>query len=459
MGLSLKWDITYRCNLFCEHCINGNLLNNTKKEPSYEEMKQIIDNFSEKTIDYIHLLGGEPTIRKNFIEIMHYLNMKKICFGFNTNGLTIGSYKILHAIGELKMLRNIIFSIEGPMAEINDLIRGKEVFEKVLANLKKLIAYKMQNNLDYLRITVNTVVSQANKTHIMEMIKFCIGLGVDELVFLQLIPEGNAQGKNMSLSFEDELKLITDIADIYPDIKEKIDIIPRFVRPMAIDYVKKVLQKEFPGVTHGCGAGTDFAYLSNQGDLYPCNLYRNTILEDKNQEDVSLLNNSFDDIWKENKYSDIFRYINKSDYCQNIAPCNSCEHLREDCYLCPAELMANPDQEIVMEDCRQYYLLIEEHSQEKRRQLQVIKSIIRESIFDEETYVLFNTETLETLSLNKEAYLIWDELKTENSFNYDEIIKSIKEKYPFDDGDIEEVIDYLYECHYLEGVANVQRTA
>lgn len=46
MGLSIKWDITYKCNLFCKHCINGDLLNNKSEELRTEEVYSIIDNIS-----------------------------------------------------------------------------------------------------------------------------------------------------------------------------------------------------------------------------------------------------------------------------------------------------------------------------------------------------------------------------------------------------------------------------
>lgn len=45
MGFILKWDITYKCNLHCAHCINGNFLGKTENELSLEEVKNIIRNY------------------------------------------------------------------------------------------------------------------------------------------------------------------------------------------------------------------------------------------------------------------------------------------------------------------------------------------------------------------------------------------------------------------------------
>ena len=43
MGLSIKWDITYRCNLKCDHCINGEYLSDSEDEISYEGIRNIVD--------------------------------------------------------------------------------------------------------------------------------------------------------------------------------------------------------------------------------------------------------------------------------------------------------------------------------------------------------------------------------------------------------------------------------
>ncbi|AZR72701.1 hypothetical protein BBF96_04420 [Anoxybacter fermentans] len=77
MGINFKWDITYRCNLNCNHCVNGNFLNQTDQELSTEGVKKVIDRLSDIDTDYVHLLGGEPTFRKDFYEIMDYFGEKK----------------------------------------------------------------------------------------------------------------------------------------------------------------------------------------------------------------------------------------------------------------------------------------------------------------------------------------------------------------------------------------------
>lgn len=59
--ITIKWDITYKCNLMCNHCLNGNYLNNKETEIVYMDMVRIIDEINNNIpVKYIHFLGGEP---------------------------------------------------------------------------------------------------------------------------------------------------------------------------------------------------------------------------------------------------------------------------------------------------------------------------------------------------------------------------------------------------------------
>lgn len=334
MGLSVKWDITYKCNLNCGHCINGHLLNNKAEELSLDEIKKIVDKLYElNKTEYIHLLGGEPTYRKDFFEICDYFELKKLPFGFNTNGLTLnsdGMKKILHN----KSLQSIIISLEGPTAEINDTIRGKNVFNIVIKNLKELELYRKGNNLNHINFVVNTVVSKQNFQYILQMMDFCIELGVDELNLLQMIPDGNAEGKDFLLSQEEELELVVQIAKKYAQVKDKLVLKPKFARPIVSDYCEKCLGLEFPLVAHECGAGTEFAFINNQGILAPCDRYIDLI---PNYNDLSIFNltdKKFFQIWGEEIFSEPFKLTEGAEFYQKYEPCNKCSHLRKDCYPC-----------------------------------------------------------------------------------------------------------------------------
>lgn len=449
MGLNISWDITYKCNLFCAHCINGNLLNN-KEEIELKEIKTIINEFRKNDVDYVHLLGGEPTFRKDFYEIAEYFNHNKIKFGFNTNGLKLNDKNMIDLILHNNSLKNIVVSIEAPIAEVNDSIRGKKVFDRSVNNLITLIKIKKDNNIEDFTFTINTVVSKANKDYILSMIDFCIELGVDELVLLQLIPEGNAD-KNLSLSVDEEIELVKALAGKYNDIKDKIKLVTRFTRPMASIYAKEVLGLNFPIANLGCGAGYEFAYMSNKGDIYPCERYKDNILSSYPKEKLALHKEKFNTVWEYEKFSDIFRYINTEEFNTRCTPCNECVFFGNVCIPCPVEIMNEKKEKVNIKICFRYFELIKENKNNSQDKIiYLANTSTREARFNDSFYIIQDRRYSNKLSLNKEAYKIWTELKEETPVEIGKAVNSICEKFDFCKDDIFDIINILEQEKFVE---------
>ena len=355
MSINLKWDITYKCNLMCGHCINGNYLNQNENELSFDEVKKIVDLIHEKVgVERIQFLGGEPLTRKDFIDILEYLDAKGIAFGFNTNGLLINSASI-ERLGRLQNFDSVTLSLEGPTEEINDAIRGKRVYNILLDRMKQLIQYKQKNPSANFHVSVNMVVTSQNYNYIAEMIELCRKENISELNLLEFIEEGNGVGKHLSLSREQLLDAIKTVAEQYTKHRgEQLKIIPKFVRPMAIDYARHCLNLNFPEIIHGCGAGSTLAFLDNCGRIYSCDRYRNY----KGVETGKwVLQEDFWDIFDSKEFTEPFSIYYGDEMYKEMTPCNNCKYLYESCmpcYLCKKE----PEKEMKL--CKLFQQYIEE---------------------------------------------------------------------------------------------------
>ena len=87
MNINVKWDITYKCNLNCAHCVNGDLLGKIENELNTVQDKRIIEKLKKAGVTYVHILGGEPTARADFLEITRKFEEEGLEFGFNTTGI------------------------------------------------------------------------------------------------------------------------------------------------------------------------------------------------------------------------------------------------------------------------------------------------------------------------------------------------------------------------------------
>ncbi len=118
--------LTQRCNFKCKHCLNECPYN---EELSLEKYKEIINIFSNKDIKHITFTGGEPTIHKNFKEIVEFTVKKKKNFSIISNAYNYESY--LYLVNYQKYFNTIVFSIEG-LEKTHDSNRKKGSFAKVM---------------------------------------------------------------------------------------------------------------------------------------------------------------------------------------------------------------------------------------------------------------------------------------------------------------------------------------
>ena len=65
----LRLSITDLCNFQCKYCMPEGFKVKKKDYLSIDEIYNLISAFSELGVSKIRLTGGEPTVRKDFLEI------------------------------------------------------------------------------------------------------------------------------------------------------------------------------------------------------------------------------------------------------------------------------------------------------------------------------------------------------------------------------------------------------
>jgi cyclic pyranopterin phosphate synthase len=145
--------ITDVCNFKCGYCLpNGYQKSENKKEfLSLEEIKRIGKALSELGVCKIRLTGGEPTVRKDFVEIIENLKslpgINKVVF--TTNGYNLKN--IAKSVVNAK-IDGINVSIDSLDREKFKFITGKDKLEDILVGLKAL------QELNFKNIKVNAVL-------------------------------------------------------------------------------------------------------------------------------------------------------------------------------------------------------------------------------------------------------------------------------------------------------------
>lgn len=162
-------ELTYRCNLACPYCYVGKDRN--KQELTLDEWKKVIDQLPFYSI--ATLVGGEPLIRKDFIDILAYTS-KKIMNKVHvvSNGILIND-EIINAFIKHKLLL-LSVSLDGFGAN-HDKNRGKDgIFDKIISNLENLKSKKKSQMID-----IKTIVLENNLDDLPKLYKLCNDMGFE----------------------------------------------------------------------------------------------------------------------------------------------------------------------------------------------------------------------------------------------------------------------------------------
>jgi MoaA/NifB/PqqE/SkfB family radical SAM enzyme len=84
--ISINLDLTSACNFSCPFCVDSKLIH-VRKSLTLDEVKNTVDTLhSHGLLSVILIGGGEPTLHKDFGEIVRYLKNKRLQIGIVTNG-------------------------------------------------------------------------------------------------------------------------------------------------------------------------------------------------------------------------------------------------------------------------------------------------------------------------------------------------------------------------------------
>ncbi len=195
----LRISLTEKCNLRCTYCmpIEGIPLTPAAHLMSADEIFEIASHFVKRGVDKIRLTGGEPTVRKDFNQIIERLSSLPTKLALTTNGLTIHRH-----IDVLKKANVDVINIS-----IDSLNREK--FKKITLRDQYEQLEKNMNLLDAqgFRLKLNVVLLKGINDD--EIIAF-INLSRDrnwQIRFIEFMPfDGNNWDRSMTVSLEAILK-------------------------------------------------------------------------------------------------------------------------------------------------------------------------------------------------------------------------------------------------------------
>lgn len=292
--------LTKRCNLYCKHCIVSAGTLKEKEFFSTDQIFSIIDKLGKCGLKHITLTGGEPLVRKDFKEIVHYIKEKwAMRIDLMTNG-TLITEDLADFLAE--NISSINISLDGANEETCSVIRGKGTFRKVINAINNL------HNVGFDNITLSIVETKANLKCMDEFLALCNKLNVKPL--RRIFEESGRAEENRELLNKDS----TD---------EPKNNIP--------DLSYEELRRMTRGRT--CGAGYNTLSIDDKGNLSPCQVFLSPELTMGNIMEIDDLKQF---LLSDYRHSIQYKALKKY-FPENFEHCKSC-NVNWFCWICPHEL-------------------------------------------------------------------------------------------------------------------------
>src|SRR5919198_6256544 len=183
LPIGAVYEATMRCNLHCEFCYVGDLLNIEGEWRQELDVDALSRAFPARDGFQISLTGGEIFMRKDIMSVLDLFRRKGYACGYLTTNGTIINEERADALADLAatgFLRHISVSIDGPR-ELHDEARGlKGTFERTCAGLRRLQGAARRKGAP-LRVSINTTVAHESLEALDQMVEVAEELGVDAI--------------------------------------------------------------------------------------------------------------------------------------------------------------------------------------------------------------------------------------------------------------------------------------
>ena len=268
-GLTLQWHITERCNLRCTHCYQEG---GADEELPYDGLLLVLEQFksllgacnafanqenASPVGGHITVTGGEPFIRRDFLDLLEALaaNARYFSFAILTNGTFIDA-AMARRLRELGPA-SVQLSIEGGQAT-HDGIRGAGDLERTVAAAERLVREGVRTHISF-------TAHRGNFREFADVARLGRELGVARVWADRLIPWGTGSAMKDQLLTQDETR---EFFEIMHGERLRAEQDPACRTEIAMHRALQFLAAG--GKPYHCGAGDSLITLQADGDLYPC---------------------------------------------------------------------------------------------------------------------------------------------------------------------------------------------
>jgi MoaA/NifB/PqqE/SkfB family radical SAM enzyme len=194
-------ELTNRCNLRCQHCFDER--HAATGDLPLAILEKVLREGKDCGIDHLSFTGGEPTIHRQFDEIVRRVCEAGYTFSFVSNGVRIPQiYPLL--VAYRSSFHGATFSLDGAREDTHDALRGNGSYRQVM-RAASICVFK---NLPF---ALNMVLTARNRQEVGEMVELAARLGSGGIRFGHLMQTPDTALHGLDLSPQERRDIETEI--------------------------------------------------------------------------------------------------------------------------------------------------------------------------------------------------------------------------------------------------------
>jgi radical SAM protein with 4Fe4S-binding SPASM domain len=306
----IKIEVTRDCPLACVHC-SSIASSDNPLQLARDVVLSLISQAADMKVRSIVFSGGEPLVWPWLRDAVESCKTHALSCSLYSTGINLSNDggQVITTLSQYG-LDEVVFSLYSPRKEYHEQITQKDgSFEKTIS------AISISKN-SRIKREIHFVPLKRNYKHLEELVSFAEENKVPKISILRFVPHGRGvvfKGTREMLMEEETLELRSIIIKCRQNRNVRIRV--------GSPYNILMLEKDV-----ACNAARQNLIISPNGNLYPCDAFKNIEPSDIGLKDRynNILNHSLKECWERSQYLNAIRRYLSTPF---EMPCSRCRHL------------------------------------------------------------------------------------------------------------------------------------
>jgi MoaA/NifB/PqqE/SkfB family radical SAM enzyme len=214
----LIMELTNRCNLHCQHCFAER--HAATGDLPLAVLDTVVQEGKRCGITHLAFTGGEPTIHRQFAEIVRRVCAAEYTWSFVSNGSTLPQvYPLL--LHYRSWFTGVTFSLDGACEATHDRLRGVGSYRRVMRAVSICVVKRLP-------FTFNMVLTAQNRHEVEAMVRLAARLGSRGVRFGHLMVSPETAQRELDLSANERREVEALIWRLQPGAPIAVDMAPGY---------------------------------------------------------------------------------------------------------------------------------------------------------------------------------------------------------------------------------------